>query len=48
MGVLNVFREAVGDDSVTLRECRNCGKKLAEGVSDCQNCGAEEIARYEF
>lgn len=48
MSVLTVLREVTGTDSYTLHECRHCGLKLPEGVSECQNCGADEIAYYEL
>ena len=48
MGVLDALRGVVGDGTFTLCECRNCGEKLADDAEVCANCGADEIAFYEF
>lgn len=48
MGLVSTLRTAVGSDTSTLWECRNCGETLSENAEECQSCGAEDIAYYEF
>ncbi|MWV38906.1 hypothetical protein [Natrialba sp. INN-245] len=39
--------DAPNEDAV-LHECRHCGSKFDEPVSQCPVCDSTEIATYEF
>lgn len=48
MGVLDVLRGVVGDETFRLIECRNCGEKLEVDTDACPVCDSDEISVYEF
>ncbi|PSP55208.1 hypothetical protein BRC82_06805 [Halobacteriales archaeon QS_1_67_19] len=33
---------------VVIRECRDCGRTLADDTFCCSNCGSSSIAHYEI
>ncbi len=35
-------------DSAVLYECRHCGSKFEESVTECPVCESTEIATYQF
>ncbi len=44
-----VRRSLVGEHSPGLQyECRRCGHSMSNPRQHCPECGAEEMARYEF
>lgn len=47
MTLKDVLTEIFGGDG-SIHECRNCGTTLEEDREHCPNCGASEIATYEF
>jgi predicted RNA-binding Zn-ribbon protein involved in translation (DUF1610 family) len=48
MNVIRAMHQVLYDSRVTMYECRNCGQNLSEGVTECLNCGSEEIADYDL
>ncbi|ARS89386.1 hypothetical protein [Natrarchaeobaculum aegyptiacum] len=35
-------------ETAVLHECRHCGSKFDDPITECPVCGAAEIATYEF
>jgi rubrerythrin len=42
-----LLRHVFGTETV-LYECRNCGTTLEEAIEECPECGAADVARYQF
>ncbi len=45
--ISTVLTRVTGQPEV-LYECRNCGANLDPGATVCAECGASDIAVYEF
>jgi len=39
---------SVQPGTTTVVECRHCGTPLQSDADTCQECGSDEIARYEL
>jgi rubrerythrin len=48
MPALTKLLRHVFDSGTVLYECRNCGTTLEAAQEQCPECGAEDIATYQF
>lgn len=49
-GLLRRIRNVVAGESIShvQYECRRCGKSMDNPLEECPDCGASDVAKYEF